>query len=606
MIVSPLLALMRNQIDAAERAGIRAVTDQLGQHRASGRRSTPRVAAGRGRRAAGQPGAAEQPGVPRPRCCPSSPRPPACSWSTRRTASPTGATTSGPTTAASATLLADLPDGIPVLATTATANERVDADVAEQLGRRTRRARRRVLVLRGSLDRSPCAWRCCGCRRPSSGSAGWPSTSTTLPGSGHHLLPHRRRRRGGRRAPARARARRGGLLRADRDGRAAGRRGRTCSPTGSRRWSPRQRARHGLRQARPRRSSSTSARRRRRSPTTSRSAAPAAASTDAEVVLLPRREDRDIWKYFASLAFPPGAAGAPDPGACSPTPARPLSTAGARDRRSTLRRTRLEMMLKVLDVDGAVRRVQGGWTPPGSRGPTTGALRRVAAGPGPRAAGDARLPRAPTGCRMEFLRDQLDDPERRSRAGAATTAAGWPLGRRSPRPRSHEAERAAGAARRRARAPQDVADRLDRLGLDLKGKIDDAAEAGRAVARLTDLGYGQQAARAVPRRRPRRTGARAAGRAPSSRCSGDWRPQVDAIVVVESRRRPHADPRPRRRAERATSACRWPGAWRSSTRPSPPGQGAANSRPAGGGGRTGATRLTGDLPVGRRCCSSTT
>ena len=32
------------------------------------------------------------------------------------------------------TLLADLPDGIPVLATTATANARVTADVAEQLG----------------------------------------------------------------------------------------------------------------------------------------------------------------------------------------------------------------------------------------------------------------------------------------------------------------------------------------------------------------------------------------------------------------------------------------------------------------------------------------
>ena len=44
------------------------------------------------------------------------------------------------------TLLGDLPDGIPVLATTATANARVTTDVAEQLGTET-------LVLRGSLDR---------------------------------------------------------------------------------------------------------------------------------------------------------------------------------------------------------------------------------------------------------------------------------------------------------------------------------------------------------------------------------------------------------------------------------------------------------------------
>src|SRR5213076_2172940 len=44
------------------------------------------------------------------------------------------------------TLLDDLPEGTPVLATTATANERVIADVADQLGTDT-------LVLRGSLDR---------------------------------------------------------------------------------------------------------------------------------------------------------------------------------------------------------------------------------------------------------------------------------------------------------------------------------------------------------------------------------------------------------------------------------------------------------------------
>jgi ATP-dependent DNA helicase RecQ len=42
----------------------------------------------------------------------------------------------------------------------------------------------------------------------------------------------------------------------------------------------------------------------RRSPTTSRSAARAAASDEAPVVLLPAIEDRDIWAYFASLAFP--------------------------------------------------------------------------------------------------------------------------------------------------------------------------------------------------------------------------------------------------------------------------------------------------------------
>ena len=73
VIVSPLLALMRNQVEAAARAGIRAAHDQLGQPRPSGTRSPTRSHAGDGRRAAGQPGAAEQPRLPRQRCCPSWP-----------------------------------------------------------------------------------------------------------------------------------------------------------------------------------------------------------------------------------------------------------------------------------------------------------------------------------------------------------------------------------------------------------------------------------------------------------------------------------------------------------------------------------------------------
>ena len=49
------------------------------------------------------------------------------------------------------TMLADLPPGVPVLATTATANARVTADVAEQLG--TGEGTAEALVLRGPLDR---------------------------------------------------------------------------------------------------------------------------------------------------------------------------------------------------------------------------------------------------------------------------------------------------------------------------------------------------------------------------------------------------------------------------------------------------------------------
>ena len=76
--------------------------DQLVQHRGVGGR---RGGAGRvdGRRAADQPRAAQQPRLPRPGAAGAGRRTSGCSSSTRPTACRTGATTSGPTTAASAT-----------------------------------------------------------------------------------------------------------------------------------------------------------------------------------------------------------------------------------------------------------------------------------------------------------------------------------------------------------------------------------------------------------------------------------------------------------------------------------------------------------------------
>ena len=77
---------------------------------------------------------------------------------------------------------------------------------------------------------------------------------------------------------------------------------------------------------------------------------------------MPAQEDRDV-RYCASLAFPPQQhvrttlQALADDGA-------PMSTA-ALETYVDLSRTRLETMLKVLDVDGAVQRVRGGWTATG-------------------------------------------------------------------------------------------------------------------------------------------------------------------------------------------------------------------------------------------------
>jgi hypothetical protein len=76
-----------------------------------------------------------------------------------------------------------------------------------------------------------------------------------------------------------------------------------------------------------------------------------------------------------------------------------------------LRRTRLETMLKVLDVDGAVKRVKGGWIATGE--PWVYDSERYAWVARQRSAEQQAMRdyATTTGCRMEFLRRQLDDEE---------------------------------------------------------------------------------------------------------------------------------------------------------------------------------------------------
>jgi ATP-dependent DNA helicase RecQ len=81
-------------------------------------------------------------------------------------------------------------------------------------------------------------------------------------------------------------------------------------------------------------------------------------TASAEVILLPGHEDQDIWRYFASVAFPSEPLVRKVIDALEPD--RPQSTP-ALEPLVDLGRILLEMLLKVLDVDGAVRRVKGGW-----------------------------------------------------------------------------------------------------------------------------------------------------------------------------------------------------------------------------------------------------
>jgi len=380
------------------------------------------------------------------------------------------------------TFLAGLPEGVPVLATTATANARVTDDVAEQLGRD-------ALVLRGPLDReslrlgvvalpSPAhrlAWLAAHLRDlPGSGIvytltvAGAEEVAAYLREQGYEVAAYSGRTEGSEREEAEA-ALLGNRVKALVATSALGMGfdkpdlgfvvhiGAPPSPIAY----YQQVGRAGR------------------------------AVCSADVLLLPGVEDEAIWRYFASLAFPEeehvdrvlrALAGSD----------RPMSTP-VLEARVDLRRARLELMLKVLDVDGAVRRVKGGWIATGQ--PWRYDADRYARVARARAAEAAAMREyaATTGCRMEFLRAQLDDPYagpcgRCDRCGPAWYDPDVP-------------DEALAAARARLARPGVEIDprRLwptgaATLGVPLSGKIGpgEAAEPGRALGRLSDLGWGNR------------------------------------------------------------------------------------------------------------------
>ena len=212
-------------------------------------------------------------------------------------------------------------------------------------------------------------------------------------------------------------------------------------------------------------------------------------TASAEVILLPGSEDQEIWRYFASVAFPPEALvrrviEALDTERPQSTPAlEPLVDLG---------RSRLEMVLKVLDVDGAVRRVKGGWLGTGQPW-TYDEARYEKLEQARRREQQAMLDYQDTdGCRMAFLREQLDDPELESgsKCGRCDNCAGQRY--------SADVDRAAlDAARDQLQRPGvELAPRkqwpsgMKKLGVELSGKIKDGPEMGRVIGRLTDLGWG--------------------------------------------------------------------------------------------------------------------
>lgn len=212
-------------------------------------------------------------------------------------------------------------------------------------------------------------------------------------------------------------------------------------------------------------------------------------TASAEVVLLPGSEDQDVWRYFSSVAFPPEALVRNVIRELDAD--RPQSTA-ALEPLVDLNRTRLEMVLKVLDVDGAVRRVKGGWVGTGQEWEYDEArYRRL--DEARRREQQAMLDYQVTDrCRMVFLRAQLDDPDltEGERCGRCDNCTGT-------RYDAAVDTTAEGETRERLMRPGvTLAPRkqwptgMSKLGLELTGKIADGPAPGRAIGRLTDLGWG--------------------------------------------------------------------------------------------------------------------
>lgn len=531
VIISPLLALMRNQIAAAERAGIRAVTvnstnmeqwDELHAEIRDGRVDVLLVS----------PERLNNPGF-------------------RDEVLPRLAATCGllvideahcisdwghdfrPDYRRIRTLLQDLPAGIPVLATTATANQRVTDDVSEQLGADT-------LVLRGSLDRESLRLGVVRLKTAEQRLAWLADHLSEQPGSGivycltvaatQEVADYLRSR--GHAVAAYSgqteQTERLALEQALIDGEVKALIATSALGMGFdaslgfvvNLGAPNSPVAYYQQVGRAGRGGNLP-------------------PEGASVVLLPAIEDRDIWAYFASLAFPREEL-VRETLAALAEEGRPLSTA-ALEPRVDLSRNRLETMLKVLDVDGAVRRVRGGWESTGrpwdydaERYARVAAAREVEQ--------KAMLDYlASDECRMRYLRRQLDDPEVLAdptwRCGRCDNCGGLSLSAEV------STEAVSQAADRLARPGVPIEPRklwptgMAAIGVGLSGRINPPAEEGRAIARFTDLGHG-------PALRALFAAGAADGPVPDGIARAmvgmlqDWQPKVDAIVVAESEQRP--------------------------------------------------------------------
>jgi ATP-dependent DNA helicase RecQ len=208
----------------------------------------------------------------------------------------------------------------------------------------------------------------------------------------------------------------------------------------------------------------------------------------AHGVVLSGREDDDIAEYFMDVAFPPAESMQAILEALEE--ADSLTTA-ALERTVNLRRGRLSQALKILEVDGAIardggryRRTPNPWRPDSDRIARVTAQRRLELE-------QMQAYMTERGCLMEFLTRLLDDPDPR-RCGRCVNCTGVGLSRTV---QPELVQRAVTYLRRDLRTIEPRRQWASGAIEGLSGRIDPPNERGMALCVYGDAGYGRDVQR---------------------------------------------------------------------------------------------------------------
>ncbi len=252
---------------------------------------------------------------------------------------------------------------------------------------------------------------------------------------------------------------------------------------------------------------------------------------DAVVVLLPAETDERLWEYFATASIPKRdevvavMAALDDERAPMSVPALESATG--------LRRGRIEQLLRVVAVDGVVERVDGGWVSTGAGYTHDQAkwdeVRQVRA----READIMRAYARGRGCLMMFLQQALDDPNPEPCGRCSVCTGELPEPGRTLDPADIE------AARTFLRGADVVIDPRKRWpgGVARKGTIV-GCEPGRALVFADTPGWGEAIASLSGRDQPLSDEIVDGMVKVLSRWKGSWAARPVAIVPMPSRRFP--------------------------------------------------------------------